>query len=247
MEQNKSILIVEDELIIAEDISSKLTRLGYKVLGVAVSADEAIAKIRQNPPDLLLLDIHLQGAIDGIELARLVSDDWDIPFIYLTAHADEPTYTRAIPTRPSAYLLKPFHESELIIALELALQQPVSTADKTSLSRVTELDKGISADVIYIRKRGRFERILLKDILFLEASGNSTEVITEDRRFIVNESLSHFFEQISSNRFIRIHRSYVVNLDYVNAIEEARLFIGTRELPISKSYKPELHARFRFF
>ena len=121
MKQTK-ILIVEDEGIVAEDIQSRLQHRGYKVVGKAVSGEEAIQLAEDEKPDLVLMDIRLKGEMDdGIEAARQIRTRFDIPVIYLTAYADEDTIQRAKLTEPFGYLLKPFEERELHTAIEMAL------------------------------------------------------------------------------------------------------------------------------
>ena len=114
------ILVVEDEYLVAHDISHMLLDLGYEVAGVVSTAGEAMNAVRERPPDLVLLDIVLKGAIDGVTLAKLIKEESAIPIVFLTAHADEMTLSRAKFTDPLGYLLKPFEFCELKTVIELA-------------------------------------------------------------------------------------------------------------------------------
>jgi PAS domain S-box-containing protein len=114
-------LIVEDEGIIAKDIQSTLNRLGYSVIGIASSGEEAIKKAMEIHPDIVLMDIVLEGAMDGVEAAGYIHDHFDIPVVYLTAYSDDTTLQRAKITEPFGYILKPFHEKELYTTIEMAL------------------------------------------------------------------------------------------------------------------------------
>ncbi|MCK4619311.1 MAG: PAS domain S-box protein, partial [Desulfobacterales bacterium] len=118
---NSRILIVEDEGIIAKDIQSTLNRSGYSVIGIASSGEEAIKKAMEIHPDLVLMDIVLEGAMDGVEAAEHIRDHFDIPVVYLTAYSDDTTLQRAKITEPSGYILKPFQEKELYTTIEMAL------------------------------------------------------------------------------------------------------------------------------
>jgi PAS domain S-box-containing protein len=118
---NSRILIVEDEGIIAKDIQSTLNRLGYSVIGIASSGEEAIKKAMEIHPDIVLMDIVLEGAMDGVEAAEYIHDHFDIPVVYLTAYSDDTTLQRAKITEPFGYILKPFHEKELYTTIEMAL------------------------------------------------------------------------------------------------------------------------------
>ncbi len=115
------ILIVEDEDIVASEIQSVLTYLGYSLIERAVSGEEAIANVENCLPDLVLMDIMLQGEIDGIQTAKLIHKRWDLPIVYLTAHDDESTLQQAKVSDPFGYILKPFKQRELHIAIEMAL------------------------------------------------------------------------------------------------------------------------------
>ena len=119
----KRVMIVEDESIVSLDIKNSLLRLGYEVAGVAASGDSAIRKIKENQPDLILMDIHLKGEMTGIDVSEKVKTDFNIPVVYLTANADDSTFRAANQTDPYAYLLKPFSEKELGIAIEIALRK----------------------------------------------------------------------------------------------------------------------------
>jgi PAS domain S-box-containing protein len=117
------ILIVEDERIVANDIQQTLTELGYQVSAVASSADEALERARESTPDLVLMDIRIQGPVDGIAAAALLRDRYGVPIVYLTAHADQATIERAKRTEPLGYLMKPVQPAELRSTVELSLHR----------------------------------------------------------------------------------------------------------------------------
>lgn len=118
---NARILIVEDEQIVAMDIQSTLESLGYKIVGQADNGPEAILKAAELHPDLVLMDIGLKGGIDGIEAATQIRAQFDLPVIFLTAFANQSTLERAREAEPFGYILKPFEENDLTIAIEMAL------------------------------------------------------------------------------------------------------------------------------
>jgi DNA-binding NtrC family response regulator len=116
-----TILLVEDEAIIAQDLSQQLARLGYEVLATTGSGAEAVALARERRPAVILMDIRLKGPMDGIEAAEQIGRDGKTPVIYLTAHSDSATLQRAKLTGPFGYILKPFDERELETQIEIAL------------------------------------------------------------------------------------------------------------------------------
>lgn len=118
-----NILVVEDEIIVAMDIQNRLRKFGYTVMGLADSGEEAIRKAADDSLDLVLMDIHLKGKMDGVEAAQIIHNVFKIPVIYLTANADESTLNRAKETEPFGYILKPFKEKELKFTIEITLSK----------------------------------------------------------------------------------------------------------------------------
>ena len=121
--ENHTILLVEDELIIARDIQSSLEEAGYHVPRLVKSGEDALSVIPEVQPDLVLMDIMLAGSLSGIETASRIQENFDIPVIYLTAYADDKTFHSAVETHPYAYVLKPVNHTELLIAVETTLQR----------------------------------------------------------------------------------------------------------------------------
>ena len=115
------IMIVEDELIVADDIKNCLQSLGYSVVATVSSGEQSIKKAQELRPDLVLMDIILKKEMDGIEAAEIIIKNFNIPVIYLTAHSDEATINKAKKTEPYGYLLKPFNERDLLTNIEIAL------------------------------------------------------------------------------------------------------------------------------
>jgi PAS domain S-box-containing protein len=148
MTANKQILVVEDEAVTAMDIQRRLKNLGYNVPVVVSSGEEAIKKVTENNPDLVLMDINLNNKMDGIEAASKIHSFSDIPVIYLTAYSDEKILGRAKITEPYAYILKPFKDRELQINLEIAFyKNSMEKKLKESYEKLKESKKWLEAAV----------------------------------------------------------------------------------------------------
>ncbi len=117
------VLVVEDEFIVAADLKARLNKMGYKVIGTAASGLEAIEKVWRESPDIVLMDIVLKGDMDGIATAEAIKQGYNIPIIFLTAYADQNTFSKAKLTEPFGYICKPFQEKNLKMAIEVALQR----------------------------------------------------------------------------------------------------------------------------
>ncbi len=130
-----TILVVEDEVFIAEDIRATLLKLGYEVCGVAYDSEKALQMIYQQRPDLVLLDITIRGLKDGIEVAETINKIHGIPFIFLTSHSDSITLDRAKATRPCGYIVKPFKDRDLISSIEVGLYNWSQELKKKNLDK----------------------------------------------------------------------------------------------------------------
>jgi CheY-like chemotaxis protein len=117
----EKILIVEDDDIIARVEDWRLKNLGYTVCGRATTSAEAIQLVTNKKPDIVLMDINIRGDIDGIETTKMIRKEFNIPVIYVTSHSDGATLERAKETRPAGFIVKPFDDNDLRIAIELAL------------------------------------------------------------------------------------------------------------------------------
>ncbi|MBD3886491.1 response regulator [Phormidium tenue FACHB-886] len=136
------ILVVEDERVVARDIEKRLKKLGYLVPASVASGEAALEKVAELRPDLVLMDIRLKGPMDGIEAAEQIRADFDTPVIYLTAYADDATLQRAKVTEPFGYIVKPFDERDLQVAIEIALRRRLSeTAIRVALEKEKELSE----------------------------------------------------------------------------------------------------------
>ncbi len=121
--ETKKILVVEDEVIVAEDIVQTLKSLGYEVHGYVTSGEEAISNVKDETPDIILMDIRLSGELDGIETAEKINEKFNIPIVYLTAYSGTHILDRAKISRPYGYIVKPFDEINLYTTIEIAIHK----------------------------------------------------------------------------------------------------------------------------
>jgi len=152
------IVIVEDEFIVAADLRQRIQRLGYHVVGVATNGEEAIRKVKETQPDLLLLDIQLGAGIDGVTVARRVLEERHLPIVFMTAYSDNETLQRAKLVGPSGYVLKPFEERELRTTLEMALyKHQTDQRLRESEERYRALVEQTGEGIAYLNGEARFE------------------------------------------------------------------------------------------
>ncbi len=132
---NINILIIEDEIIIAQDIELQLKRLGYDVAGIIPNSEKAIDYLSFNTPDLVLCDITIKGTKDGIEVAEIIQQKKSIPFIFLTSLADKNTLQRAKKVLPYGYIVKPFTKKDLLSAIEIAFYKHSVELEQLAISK----------------------------------------------------------------------------------------------------------------
>ena len=229
--------VVEDEMIIALGIINALRDLGYEATDPANNYTQALAMIAHEKPDILLLDIHLSGHKDGIDLARTIRKEFSIPIIFLTANADAATVERAKETMPDAYLLKPFREKELFTSIELCLSN--FSKKKKDATSSGEGHYKIN-DSLFIKQGQHFHKVKLEDILYIEADNIYLNVYTQSAKMLVRSTLHDYMTIIGSQNFFRVHRSYAVNIPHIQSINSECLIINNKEIPIAKAYREEL-------
>ena len=237
------ILLVEDDYIIAKELHLTLESLGFTVLGTVESGEQALVWVVSERPDIVLLDINLAGQLTGIETAeQLHHQHPTLPFIFLTALADVDTLRLAKKTEPFAYLIKPIDQISLFAAIELALQQ----AARLQLAEAPILmprDTLKITDSIFVRAKKRLEKINLSDVLWIEASDIYVKIVTAQTRYLLSMSMKHVEERFPPTNFLRVHRSYIVQVDKISVIEDDELLINNQRIPIGKTYRDGLMKR----
>lgn len=237
MEKTK-ILIVEDDMIIAANISLQLANLGYEVTGIETKAEEAIHHALETKPDMILMDIQLKGNSNGIYAAHAIRKYLDIPLIYLTANVDNATFEKAKDTHPYAFIAKPFTNLNLERTIALVEDKVKEKRGKIS-SENTFVDS--QEDRIFIRNSNKLIKVMLEDILYVEADRNYCKIITQAHTYMVVSPMNKLCEKIEPWHFVRVHRSFVVNFSKLDAVAESFVEVKGKLIPIGKQYKEDLH------
>ncbi|MBU4405373.1 MAG: PAS domain S-box protein [Acidobacteria bacterium] len=199
-----NILIVEDEAIIASVIAAALRKFEYEVIDILNTGEAAVTKALKKKPDLILIDIRLQGAVDGITAAEQIQEQMDIPIIYLTAYADEPTLERAKKTKPYGYITKPFQEIELKTTIEMALYKHAFEMQlKASESKFRSLFEN-SQDVIYISDQtGNLLEINPAGLNFFGYDHEEIMGIKPDQLYANPRDRKSFYAQIKNKKSLK--------------------------------------------
>lgn len=243
------VLIVEDELLIAESLKITLANMGYEVPALFRSGKEVLDWFRPGLADIIMMDINLAGKMNGVETAIEIRKISTAPIIYITDNQDEALRKKAInETNTVQYLTKPFSKLDIAVAIDLAVK--ALKGHELMLEKVNNSSYLID-DCIFVKDLQGFKKIKISDILFLKADGSYCNLIytadNSEESILFSENLSFLEERLAFARsLVRIHRSFIINIDSVKKIQENRLWIRDTEIPIGKTYKYEIKNRFRF-
>lgn len=242
-----NILVIEDEAIVSKDIQQSLKKLGYNIVGSASTGEKAIVLALETKPDLVLMDIMLKGEMSGIDAAEKIREKLSIPVIYLTAYADESTLAKAKVTEPYGYIIKPFKEVDLHTSIEMALykhsKEREVIKERDFLYSIVENQD--AEGVIFVKSNSRLIKVKTNSILFVEALKDYVVINVGDVKYTIHSTMKDIQKKLPTKEFQRIHRSYIVRLDKIIAIEQPNVVIegGKKMLPIGGSYKEDLFKR----
>lgn len=245
---NTRILIIEDELLTAQELKQNLEEQGYDVLDVVDNATDAKRALAVYQLDIVLIDIRLRGDEDGISIARHINEKHGLPVIFISSLIDEATIERAKVCQPAAYLVKPYNASELFIAMDMALfnYQNGRIANPLHPQEVPNQEHYQLKGYVFIKDKHRFERIALSDILWLKAESSYVQVATAKKKYLITtETLGSFLDKIGYTQLMRVHRSYAINVQQIDGFMGNRVFVGDEEIPVGKNYHKALHELLR--
>lgn len=217
MSKTYRILIVEDERILSQTICAMMEEMGHVVIKCVHTLAKAQEAIRMGGFDIAVLDINLKEGKEGIELGQMLHQ-LEIPFFYLTSYSDMQTVQLAKDARPGAYVVKPFTERDLFVALEM-----------TAMNLVLDMDPSI-----IVRKGNAYCKVYTRDIRYMKVENVYVEMHTKDQVWLKRSTLRDLLLEIDDADFIQTHRSYAVNSKYVSTWNGQNVLVGDVEIPISR-------------
>jgi DNA-binding LytR/AlgR family response regulator len=232
-----TILIIEDDLVIAHGLKENLQDVGYRDVCIADNAAEAIQLASTINPDLFIVDIILESSsMNGVELVHFLQKGYDKPFIFLTSMDDKKTKLLAKATNPAAYLIKPIPNGQLDITIDLALSNHYRL--KKSLEGV---NKGFinGKDRIFVKSNNRYHRVNLDEIVYLEANSAYCKIHTNTKSHLISQSLKKVMESIALSDIFRTHKTYAVSEKHITSFDQSSIYLNFRSeiksIPISRS------------
>ncbi len=207
------VYVLEDEIITQEVLKQSLESLNCIVVGMQTNAEKALKEIHKLSPDLAILDIRVEGDKTGIWLGNQI----ETPVIYLTAFSDDKNIKEAINTNPIAYIQKPFQDKDLFIALELVKA-------KLSIKRK-----------IVVKEKNLSVKIDIENILYAKKEDHYLILHTHSGKKIMRATVQEFLNQVTDD-FLQVHRSYIVNKNFIAAFSTKIIKIADVEIPVSSSF-----------
>jgi DNA-binding LytR/AlgR family response regulator len=251
------ILIVEDEIFVAERIANDLVDFGYTITDNVSNSNDALKAFRKRLPDLVLMDINLKGSeLDGIQLAHEYNQIAQVPIIFLTGIGGKETVERAKEVNPAYYLVKPYNSTQLQIALDFAIsnfvnQQQAQVEHSLQFHTPPPCVFYSAKDSFFTKIEKKLFRIDIADLIYVkgESPGSYIRIVTEQQgKLIQSLGLKSFTEQVQHNSLLRINRSYVVNIHKIVAFDKARVFVEVngqqKEIPIGTTYRKKFEEMF---
>ena len=205
--------------------------------------EEALLHIDENKPDIVLLDVHLKGALDGIATAHAIQKIANIPIIYVTANTDEATFNRAKETKPFAFISKPIKNMDLQRAIELTIGRMAELHSSSAERKLKDEAPFILSDRIFVRHNEKMVKIFIENILYIEAERNYCRIYTKNKEYMLATTLKVLEEKLPVQHFIRVHRSYMVNLTQIDEVAENHIIIFQKAIPMSTTSREELLKR----
>jgi len=221
-------LIADDEPIAREIIQNYCAHLpNLKVVASCSNALEAKAAMQQQKVDILFLDINMP-VLDGISFLKTIQHKPQV--IFTTAYKEYAL--NAFDLAAVDYLLKPFSLERFIVAVDKALER----INKPSAVIQYQSEEKAESD-LFIKTDSKIYRLAYKDIIYAEANGNYTKIVTTQQTLTAGITFTSFEQQLPSSIFIRVHRSFIINKSFISHIEGNRVFVNAIEIPIGNNYK----------
>ena len=233
MAAKTKLILLEDNISLSENIRDILTIKGYEVSNIIDEAESAFDTIEENHPDLLLVDIKLKGKKSGIDLAEKIRESLNIPIVFLTSSSGKDIVKKVKHIRPDGFITKPFTTETLITTIELAIQHfKTSREDASNI----QTSKEGYRDELFIRENGWLKKIIISEIDWIKAEGAYTHVFVNGRQYTLRNTAKEVLQKLPEQHFVRIHKSYIINTQKIDALSANSVKIESTEIPIGRNY-----------
>ena len=241
------ILVVEEDPLFAVDLNTLVKELEYDLIGIVDNTDAAQKIIETKKPDLVLIDVKINGEWNGIELAKTIQKKYQVGVIFMANHDDQEYFDQAKETEYFGYLVKPFNKLTLQSTIELAMIM-MTNSECTTSKQVEKCNEGmILEDCVFIKRNNILEKVEINDIEFIQSEGNYCVISTEKKKYALKMSLIKVRKMLNSHRFVRVNKRHIINMSLINSIDLSTNQIKINEVSFSigRTYKEGLLKRLK--
>lgn len=227
--------ILEDEFLIAEHLSNIIGDMGNDVSFICDNVASAKENILSHNVDFMILDITVTGKSTGVDLAKFINDNLNIPFLFITSNTNQKVLDMVKSTKPYAFLTKPFKNLDVEMALDLAIEKHNSIMVKN----------GDHKEYLFVKDKKNWLKVNYNQLIYIEASDNYSTLFLENDQLVITKNLKHFEEILPGSIFIRVNRSVIVNSKFISGFETKNLFLGEKKLVVTDNYKTNVLKLFK--
>lgn len=231
-----TVLILEDEPLVAASLAASLQQFGYSVVGTAANGEKALQLFRDTNPDLAILDIQIKGSMNGVEVGKAMLQIRKTPLIYLTAH--EEYFDEAKFTGPVAFFSKPYNERDLLNTIDLAVHN-LNLGSKPEKREERLPNLAFSKNCLWIKRGDAFFKLPIADILWIKADNVYLEFHTKNKGlpYVLTLGMTEFMRHAKYKSLAQVHRSYIVNLAHVTQYTSSKMIVADKqEIALGNTY-----------
>lgn len=222
--------ILEDEALIAEHLSAVIEDKGYELVFLCDNVEDAKVALTKGV-DLVLLDIKVNGALTGLDLAQHLNENYHLPFIFISSNFDINTLEQVKIVKPYGFLTKPFKNIDVDIAIDVALEKHNSLKESNSITN----------NYLFVKDKGVWIKLLYEEIMYIEAADNYSTIFFKDKgELVITKNLKYFEEHLPQKKFIRINRSVIVKTKMIHKLSAKTILIDNKEFVLSDNINKKL-------
>ncbi|WP_144604271.1 LytR/AlgR family response regulator transcription factor [Algoriphagus algorifonticola] len=234
------LVLIEDNLNLSENLCELLEINNYNVIATYDSAENVLESLKRQPPDLALIDIKLKGEENGIQLATKIRSEIDIPLVFITSSSGKEVISRVSHLKPDGFIVKPFTTETLITSIELAFTNHSGEKNNETIDHLVGSRK--SKEEFFVRENGWLKKIKTNDVDWIKTEGTYTHIYVKGRQFTLRNTIKEVMGVLDENQFLRVHKSYIINLEQIDAFNSTAVKIDDHEIPIGRNFYKDLVA-----
>ena len=240
MNRLSKILIVELEYVLEEEMLCRLFELGHEIVKTVYNSNDALEYLEQNDVDIVLIEMNMDGKLKGFQLTENLNSTFNVPFIILAPTIIQAHLDMVKEASPSAILIHPTSLQQIHLSIALAISNFNNSKSSNFAGLIENPTMDLLNNCLFFKKSNYFERVNFNDIFWLRAENNYTVIHTSKGDFIYSTVLKKFIEKLPMNQFIRVHRSYIINLSKIEGFEGKMVIIDNDRIPVAKNCQKKI-------